>query len=88
MTPEEQEARTVKYCAPTVAALSSGRFAVFGPYSIASGIPFLQICDAADLHSVVQRETLANTAAFAAPIYNLQTRKSAPPSVEDVFAKL
>lgn len=87
MTPEEQEARTVKYCAPTVAALSSGRFAVFGPYSIANGLPMLEICNPEDLHTVIQRETLANTAAFAAPVYNLQTRKHTP-SIEDVFAKL
>ncbi len=44
MGPDEQEARSLKYSAcAQVLLLSSGKFALFGPYSMQDGIPLLAI---------------------------------------------
>lgn len=56
MTPDEQEAHSLKYVnAIAVMPLSSGRFAIFAPFDQRDGLPLLEICEPSALVDAVSR---------------------------------
>jgi len=57
MTGDELEAQNVKYHTPRVAALSSGRFAVYGPFTNSAGLPISRICTLDEVHGVISEAT-------------------------------
>lgn len=59
---DEQEALSIKYTAPTVAALESGKFAVFGPFDNMEGLPLKIICSFEELWEALREQQADNTA--------------------------
>lgn len=79
MTEEETEIATRKYHALPVLPLSSGRFAILGPFSNDSGLAVRCICDAADLHNflAVAMYEIANRPEPSKPERKPQSRRIA-----------
>lgn len=75
MTDDEQEALSTKYTTPRVAALSSGKFAIFHPFTNGEGMPLRVIVEFEELWEALREAQVDNT---AEPVHHQTMEKENP----------